>query len=240
MLNIVMPLAGEGSRFAKMGYKNPKPFIEVLGKYMALHVVDNINIPGAKYIFLIQSRHLEEFGASFIEELKKRSFVHDFEIIPIKEKTSGAACTVLLAKSFISNTDELLIINGDQIINDDFSKALVFFARKKADGGIWCFFNTSSKWSYVDIDSNRHIIRVAEKIPISNHATCGVYYFKHGKDWVTAAERMIEKNDKVNNEFYVAPVFNYLILEEKVILPWFVNEMHGIGTPEDLTNYLQT
>jgi len=238
MLNIVIPIAGEGSRFTKAGYKNPKPFIELLNKFMVLHVVDNINLPGAKYIFLCQNKHLKEFGAEFVQQLKDRSFVQDFEIIPVKETTEGAACTVLLAKPFINNTDELLIANGDQLIEDEFSKAIKFFARQKADAGIWCFFNTAMKWSYVSINSNRHITRVAEKQVISEHATCGVYYVRQGRFFVDAAENMIAKNDRVNNEFYVAPVFNYMILEEKKVVPWFVNEMHGLGTPEDLNAYL--
>ena len=240
MLNVLLPIAGQGSRFANVGYKNPKPFIEIHGKFMILHVLDNINIPGAKYIFLCQTAHLKEFGALFIEQLKQRTFIRDFDIVPVDGVTEGAACTVLKAKSLIDTNDELLIANGDQLLPDgDITRSVTYFERNRADAGMLCFFNKSMKWSYVTIEANRQISRIAEKIVISDHATCGIYYAKHGKCFVAAAERMIEKNDRVNNEFYVAPAFNYMILDEKAVLPYFVNEMWGLGTPEDLTSYLQ-
>lgn len=240
MLNIVLPIAGGGTRFATMGYKNPKPFIEIHGKFMILHVVDNINIPGAKYIFLCQKSHLELFGSDFIDQLKKRSFVQDFDLIPVEGVTEGAACTVLKAKPLIDNNDELLIANGDQLVPDgDIAKAVTHFEKRQADAGLLCFFNKHIKWSYVTVEADRTISRVAEKQVISDHATCGIYYAKHGRYWVEAAERMIEKNDRTNNEFYVAPSFNYIVLEGKKVVPYFVNEMHGLGTPEDLNLYLQ-
>lgn len=240
MLNILIPIAGEGSRFTKAGYINPKPFIEIYGKYMVLHVVDNIKIPGAKYIFLCQKSHLQQFGAEFIESLKERSFIKDFEIISLEEKTEGAACTALKAKPLINNNDELLIVNGDQILSEgDISKAVLYFERHNADAGILCFFNQHMKWSYVTLDPDRNITRIAEKTVISDHATCGIYYTKHGKYFVNAAEMMISKNDRVNSEFYIAPSFNYMILQEQKVIPYFVNEMASTGTPEDLANYLK-
>lgn len=238
-MNIVIPMAGAGSRFAKAGYKNPKPFISVLNKFMILHVIDNINIPGAKYIFLCQNEHLKSFGADFIEQIRQRTFVKDFEIIGIDGLTDGAACTVLKSKEYINNQDELLIVNSDQLVGfGDILNSVLMFEKNKADGGILCFFNKSIKWSYVNINDDRSITRVAEKQVISEHATVGIYYFKHGSDFVDNAENMIIKNDNVNGEFYVAPVYNYMVLEDKKISPYFINEMHGLGTPEDLDKFL--
>lgn len=240
MLNIVIPMAGAGSRFQKAGYKNPKPFINIMGKSMIFHVIDNITIPGARYIFICQKEHLKEFGDTFIENIKSRTFIRDFQIITVDGLTEGAACTVLKTKSFINNNDELLIVNSDQLIaKDDIRNSVLFFEHSNSDGGILCFFNKSIKWSYVSLNDHREIIEIAEKKVISDHATCGIYYFKHGSDFVNSAETMIEKNDRINNEFYVCPVYNYMILENKKIHPYFVNIMKGLGTPEDLELFLR-
>jgi dTDP-glucose pyrophosphorylase len=239
-INIVIPMAGAGIRFIKAGFKNPKPFINVLNKFMIFHVIDNINIPGAKYIFLCQKDHLKNFGSDFVDQIRKRTFIKDFEIIGIEGLTDGAACTVLKAKEFIDNRDELLIVNSDQLVgSSDIINSVLMFEKNKLDGGILCFFNKSIKWSYVNINDDRLITRVAEKQVISEHATVGIYYFKHGADFVSCAENMVSKNDRINGEFYVAPVYNYMILENKKLGPYFINEMQGLGTPEDLEVFLR-
>lgn len=239
-LNIVIPMAGAGSRFAKMGYKDPKPFIPVDGKFMISHVIDNINIPGAKYIFICQKEHLKEYGGAFVQYLKDKTFIKDFEILGIDGLTEGAAVTVLKAREFIDNNDELLVVNSDQLLgSDDILRAVSSFEKDGADGGIICFFNKSQKWSYVEINDRRLITRIAEKQPISEHATVGVYWFRKGSKFTECASAMIQKNDRVNGEFYLAPVYNYLIMEEGKISPYFINSFHGLGTPEDLDKFLE-
>jgi dTDP-glucose pyrophosphorylase len=236
-MNIVIPIAGDGLRFASAGYKNPKPFIDIDSKMMIIRVIENIGIMDAKYIFLCQKKHLADFGALFIKQLE--STLNDFEVIGIEGKTEGAACTVLLTKSFINNEDELIIANGDQLVGkDDIKNSVSFFSN--AEAGVLCFFARDTKWSYVSISDSRQITRVAEKEPISDHATCGIYYFKRGKIFVEAAEEMITRNDRVKNEFYVAPSFNYVIKSGYRVLPYFVNIMIGLGTPEDLQIYLNS
>ena len=238
MLNIVIPIAGNGSRFLNAGYNNPKPFIEFHNKFMAIHVAENIGISGAKYIFICQNSHLTNFGALFIEQLKK-THIKDFDIIPLHETTEGAACTILKVKELINNNDELLIVNGDQLLPfEEIQKSVHFFEKKEAHAGIMCFFNQDRKWSYVTINNLRMITKIEEKNPISDHATCGIYYLKHGKLFVDAVEKMIANNDRTNGEFYVAPALNYLISENRIIIPYFVNEMTGLGTPEDLEYFL--
>ena len=141
MLNIVIPAAGAGSRFTKLGYQNPKPFIDINGRSMLSRVVENIGIPGAKYIFLFQKKHLEIFGPSFIEEIKRRSFIKDFEIISTESLTQGAVSTALLSKPFIDNENELLIVNSDQLLEDgEILRGVRYFEGRKVDGGIICFF----------------------------------------------------------------------------------------------------
>lgn len=240
MINIVIPMAGAGSRFAKVGYKNPKPFIDVNGKFMIAHVIENIAIPGARYIFICQKEHLAKFGGEFAQYIKDNTSIKDFDIVGIDGVTQGAAETVLLVKELINNNDELLVVNSDQLLGShDILNSVRFFEKSNSDGGIVCFFNKSQKWSYVEINDRRLITRVVEKQPISEHATVGVYWYKKGSKFVECAEAMIQKNDRVNNEFYFAPTYNYLIIEGGKISPYFVNEFHGLGTPEDLDRYLE-
>ncbi len=238
-INIVIPMAGAGMRFSQAGYPEPKPFIPLLGKPMILHVVDNIGIPGATYIFICQKKHLEKYGTNFQEELRKRNFIKDFRIIEIDGITEGAACTVLKSEPYINSEKPLYIINSDQLVGEqDLRESVSHFIEKKSDGGIMCFFARHPKWSYAGLTPEGLIDKVIEKQVISDHATVGMYYFGKGADFVAAAKTMIDKNDRVNNEFYVAPTYNYLIKNGKSVHPYFINKMTGLGTPEDLDKHL--
>ena len=143
-----------------------------------------------------------------------------------------------MAKDLINNDEELLIANSDQII--EYSKENFNTIRRFTDfsASVFTFRAVHPKWSFVKTNSRGVVTEVAEKNPISDIATCGIYYYRKGSDFVKYAESMIEKDIRVNNEFYIAPVYNELILDEKTIIPFFVDEMHGLGTPEDLKKYL--
>jgi len=166
---------------------------------------------------------------------------NECEIIQVDRVTEGAACTALLARDLINNDDELVIANSDQWIDWDSRHFLAYMRARHADGGILTFFSTHPKWSFVRVDElSSRITEVAEKRPISNVATVGIYYFRRGRDFVAAADRMIQKNVRVNNEFYVAPTYNEMIADGKQIYPYPVAEMKGLGTPEDLERFLTT
>lgn len=229
-------MAGEGSRFAKEGYTFPKPLIDVNGKPMIQNVVENISFD-ADYIFLVRKSHLDKYPGlgSTLERITKGKTT----IVTVDSLTEGAACTALLAKDYINNDDDLLIANSDQIIEYSKENFVIIKDKISVDGIVFAFRSTHPKWSFVKLNKENYITEVAEKKPISDVATCGIYWYKRGKDFVSAAEQMIAKNIRVNNEFYVAPVYNEMISDGKFILPFFVDKMHGIGTPEDLTNYLK-
>jgi len=153
--------------------------------------------------------------------------------------TEGAAITVLLAEKMINNDEELIIANSDQIVDWNSQHFLSFMRKKEADGGIVTFISTHPKWSFVKVNDKGIVTEVAEKRPISNIATVGIYYFKKGRYFVNSANKMIAKNLRVNNEFYVAPTYNELISEGKTVLYYPVAEMRGLGTPEDLQNFIK-
>jgi dTDP-glucose pyrophosphorylase len=160
------------------------------------------------------------------------------EIVEVDDITEGAACTTLLAKEYINNETSLLIANSDQFIEWNSGETIYSFMSKGVDGGILTFESTHPKWSYVKIDGEGYVSEVAEKNPISNLATVGIYFWRKGSDYVRYAEQMIRENERVNGEFYICPVFNYAIRDNKKIRIRNVEQMWGLGTPEDLKNFV--
>lgn len=228
-LNVLIPMAGLGSRFAQQGYTFPKPLIDVNGKPMIQVVVENLNID-ANYIFLVQKEHYEKYNLKHLLTLIKPNCT----IIQVDGLTEGAACTALLAKDFIDNNNPLLIANSDQYIKWDSNETMYSFRNSNIDGGMLVFESLHPKWSFAKLDNNGFISEVAEKNPISNIASTGIYFYSKGSDFVKYAEQMIEKNIRVNNEFYICPVYNEFIKDGKKLNLKYVDEMWGIGTPEDL------
>jgi beta-phosphoglucomutase-like phosphatase (HAD superfamily)/dTDP-glucose pyrophosphorylase len=233
-LNILIPMAGAGSRFAEAGFTFPKPLIEVLGMPMIQAVVENLNIK-AQFIFIVQEKDYIKYNLAFLLNL----IAPECKIVRVEGLTEGAACTTLLAKSFIDSEKSLLLANSDQIINWDAAGTMYNFESSDIDGGILTFKSIHPKWSYARTDDTGFVQEVAEKKPISDQATVGVYYWRRGSDYVKYAEKMIESNDRVNGEFYVCPVFNYAIADGKKVKTINVEKMWGIGTPEDLEVYLR-
>lgn len=233
-LNILIPMAGRGSRFTEKGYVFPKPLIEVNGKPMIQLVVENINID-ANYIFIVLKEHIDKFNIDRMLKL----IVPDCKIVVTDGITEGAASTTLLAKEYIDNDAPLLIANSDQYIDWNPRETMYNFTSKDIDGGILTFNSTHPKWSYAKTDMDGNVTEVAEKNPISTNATVGIYYWKSGKNYVASAEDMINKNIRVNNEFYVCPVYNQAIENNQKIIIEEINEMWGIGTPEDLDTFLK-
>lgn len=227
-INILIPMAGEGKRFINAGYDKPKFLLEVFNKTVIQHVVESLNID-ANYIFLVQKKHLDQYQLKYLLNAIKKNCT----ILPIEELTEGAACTTLLAHDFINNKNPLIIANSDQFIEWNTSSTLYKFLQLNVDGGILTFKSNDPKWSYAKTDKYNNVIKVAEKKVISNQATAGVYYFKHGSKYVQYAKQMIKKNIRVNNEFYVCPVFNEAILDNKKIITHFIEKMWSLGTPED-------
>jgi HAD superfamily hydrolase (TIGR01509 family) len=233
-LNVLIPMAGAGSRFEQAGYTFPKPLIDVKGKPMIQTVIENLNIK-ANYIFIVQKSHREKYNLDTLLNL----LTPGCKVIEVDGVTEGAACTALLAKEFINNNSPLFFANSDQFVEWDSNEFMYKMNETDADGGIVTFRATHPKWSFAKVDENGLVTEVAEKNPISDIATVGYYYWKHGSDFVKYAEQMIEKNIRVNNEFYVCPVFNQAVEDCKQIRTFDVEGMWGLGTPEDLNYYLE-
>lgn len=233
-LNVLIPMAGAGSRFEKAGYTFPKPLIEVKNKPMIQVVVENLNLD-ANYIYVVQKSHREKYNLDTLLNL----LTPGCKIVETDGLTEGAACTALLAKEYIDNDNPLFFANSDQFVEWDSNEFMYKMQETNADGGIVTFKATHPKWSFAKVDENGLVTEVAEKNPISDIATVGYYYWKKGSDFVKYAEQMIEKDIRVNNEFYVCPVFNQAIEDNKQIRTFNTAGMWGLGTPEDLNYYLE-
>jgi len=194
-------------------------------------------VSDAEYIFLIRKEHIEKYHGLLgtLERITNGRFKH----VIVDKLTEGAACTALLASKMIDMSESLLIANSDQIISYEKENFENLKNLTNVDGIVWTFNDVHPKWSFVKTNARGFVTRVEEKNPISNIATCGIYWYRKGSDFVKYTKRMIEKNIRTNNEFYIAPVYNELINEGKSLIPFYVHKMHGIGTPEDLNNYLR-
>jgi NDP-sugar pyrophosphorylase family protein len=240
VLNIVVPMAGRGKRFVDAGYRIPKPLIPIRGKPMTQVVINNLRPHGRhRFIFLILREHAEAYGL----DRHLRAWVPDCEVLFVDQVTEGAACTVLLAKELIDSEQPLMIANCDQWVDVDINNYLAAQERERADGLIMTMWADDPKWSYIRFDRQGHIVEVVEKQVVSNEATVGIYNFRRGADFVWAAEQMIQKNLRVNNEFYVAPVYNELIAAGRKLIIYNVGEeyngMYGLGIPPDLAKFTE-
>ena len=183
----------------------------------------------------VQKSHYEQYNLH--ETLNQ--ITPNCKIVQVDGMTEGAACTTLLAKELVNNDDPLLMANSDQFVEWDSNEFMYSMVADNIDGGILTFTSTHPKWSYAKLDDDGFVTEVAEKKPISNIATVGIYYWKKGSDYVKYAEQMISKDIRVNNEFYVCPVFNEAVQDGKKIKTFDIENMWGLGTPEDLKYFLE-
>jgi dTDP-glucose pyrophosphorylase len=162
--------------------------------------------------------------------------------VEIDGLTEGAACTVLMARDLIDDDSPLMIANSDQYVDVDIDSYLGVLDADGLDGLIMTMWADDKKWSYVGLDETRMVTQVVEKEVISNEATVGIYNFRHGRSFVAAADSMIAGNERVNNEFYVAPTYNPLIRKGARVGIHSVGRvgdgMYGLGTPADLREFL--
>lgn len=231
-------MAGRGSRFQDAGYAFPKPLIDINGQTMIEVVVKNLRPEtDHKFIFICQKEHYEKYD---LHNILKNATNNKFEVVLINGITQGAACTVLCATQHINNDDDILIANSDQFVQFNINDFINESRENNKDGLIMTFKASHPKWSYARIDDKNKVLEVAEKKVISDKATVGIYYFKKGSDFVKSAQSMIKKNIQHNNEFYVCPVYNEVILSggQVHISDIKPEEMHGLGTPEDLDQFL--
>lgn len=233
-LRIVIPMAGEGKRFIEAGFSFPKPLIDIQGKPMIQWVVENINAD-ATFIFVVLKEHLEKYNLNYLLKL----IAPRCEIVALDKPTQGAALSVLEASHLFNDEYPVAIVNSDQVIEWNSNEFFYAMAADECDGGIVTFESTHPKWSFVKTGEDGFIAEVAEKKPISNQATAGVYYFKRGSDFVKYANQMIGLDIRTHGEFYICPVYNELLKDKKKVRAFPVQKVWSLGTPEDVRAFLE-
>jgi dTDP-glucose pyrophosphorylase len=231
-LNVVIPMAGLGHSFYKAGYTFPKPLIDINGKTMIQIVMENLNIE-ANYYFLVDKGsyikyHLDKYLNILAPNCK---------VIPVEsgiQCDSGAAVTVAQAAHYIDNDNPLLIANADQFLEWNSNEFMYSMLSDTVDGGIATFKSNHPKWSFVTLDEHGFVNRVEEKIPISEIATCGLYYWAKGSDFVKYLMQMLDKGIMTDKQYYIAPVYNEALADGKKIKIFPVKKMWSLGTPEDV------
>lgn len=234
-MNILIPMAGEGTRFPRDSYKIPKPLIEIQGQPMIQRAVESLNLPG-KYYFVVRKDSYYDQVCSLLHKI-----LPDPKIISVEETTQGPAASCLLFKDFINNEEELVVVNCDQIMWWDSELFLSTARYYKYDGVIVTYSTTTPKNSYARINRNGFVEEIKEKEVISNISLNGIHYWRKGKYFVQSAESMIEENDRApNGEFYVGPSYNHMVRAGlKVGIHHIPNWQHNpVGVPEDLETYL--
>jgi len=229
-MNILIPMAGLGSRFSSVGYDVPKPLIKIENKPMIQLAVETLGFEG-NYIFVIKKDHLIK---NKIKKLVKNS-----TIIEIDYTTEGPASSALLAKEYINNDEELIIANCDQIMWWDPDIVLKQIRSTNYDGVVITYHENTPKNSYASVNRKGEVKEIKEKEVISNISLNGIHYWKKGNFFISSAEKMINKDIRYNNEFYIGPTYNQLINRGyKIGIYHIPNEMHNaVGTPEDLNLY---
>lgn len=235
-INVLIPMAGQGSRFVQAGYTDTiKPLINVNGKFMVELVIDKLEID-AHFIFVVKEEHC----AAYDLENKLLGLNLNCKIVKTQGVQQGTVHSILAAKDVINNNEKLLIVNSDQIWDWDSSSFYNHINNENIDGSMITFVDDTKnpKFSFAKLNEEGFVTEVAEKNPISNLGTAGIYYYKSGHEFVKYAEQMIHKNIRVNNEFYVAPVYNEYIQDDKKIKTFNCNKLIELGTPEALECYL--
>lgn len=240
-LHIIMPMAGEGSRFLKEGWTTPKPLIQLHGVPLFKRAIGSVladEIP-MKYSFIVRQNHIDKY------QIDKgiQSFLPEANIFSVQQTTRGAVETCLMAESAIDDSDAVLVMDCDLEFRskrfiERIETALAKSGNEAEGGALVSFESDSPKYSYAEIDENNVVIRTAEKEVISNHALCGAYFFSSGRRFKQVAHQLMNEQNFAKPEYYVSLLYNYLIAAGEKIYLAPMEEYYSYGTPEELKRYL--
>lgn len=240
-LHIIMPMAGEGSRFLKEGWTTPKPLIELHGVPLFKRAIGSVAVEGApmKYSFIVRKEHIEMYHID--EQIK--AILPDANVFYVEKTTRGAVETCLIAESAISQEDAIVVMDCDlEFRSKDYVKGIKEILETpsdKANGGMLVSFESNEpRYSYAAVDDKMRVLRTAEKEVISNHALCGAYFFSSANSFLNAAHRLLNEPVFTKPEFYVSLLYNYLLADDEIVKLATMEEYYSYGTPEELKCYL--
>lgn len=234
-MKIIITMAGRGQRFRDAGYAMPKYMIDALGKslfeWSMLSLQDFFS---NEFIFIVRE---EDDAAGFIKSKCEKLGIKNFRITPLPAITDGQATTVLAAAGYLNMNDSFAVYNIDTYIVEGELRWMDL----KGDGFIPGFQAEGSKWSFISMDENNKVTDIAEKVPISDIATLGFYYFSSFALYNAFYEKTFKDNlNLVNGEKYIAPIYKVLIEANKPVYGSVIpsKKVWGLGTPDDLIFFL--
>lgn len=235
-MNIIVLMAGPSKNFEDQGYIYPKYLLEMNGEPIIQRVIEGLKPLNANLSFVIRK---EDDDKAYIGSTLQ-ILAPNCSIYKVGEQTKGAVCSALFAIDSINNDDELIVLNGDQLVKKGLPEAIAEFRTKELDGGIVVFRSVHPRWSYVALDENGYVNETSEKRPISDIATAGCYYFRHGKDFVNAAFNTIRKDVNYDGKYYICSTYNELILKQQKVGVYEIAKKDYISfaTPQMYDNYL--
>ncbi|RHM09618.1 hypothetical protein DWZ81_10420 [Parabacteroides merdae] len=240
-LHIIMPMAGEGSRFLKEGWTTPKPLIELNGQPLFKHAISSVTDKDIqmKYSFIVRQEHIDKY------QIDKgiRSFLPEANLFSVVKTTRGAVETCLIAENAIADDDAVIVMDCDlefrskkfmEIIKQILNKPI-----EEATGGALVSFESNEpRYSYAALGEDGFVARTAEKEVISNHALCGAYFFASGRRFKQIAHLLLAEPAFTKPEYYVSLLFNYLLKDGEKVWLAPMEEYYSYGTPEELKRYL--
>jgi len=240
-LHIVMPMAGEGSRFANAGWTTPKPLIELNGQPLFKHAISSVAAEGIemKYSFIVRHEHIEKYGI----DAGIKSFLPEANIFSVMKTTRGAVETCLMAESAIADDDAVIVMDCDLEFRSvkfiEIIRSILSLPSIQAEGGALVSFESyQPKYSYAELGEDGYVKRTAEKEVISNHALCGAYFFSTGKRFKQIAHQLLDEPEFKKPEYYVSLLYNYMLQAGEKVQLAPMEEYYSYGTPEELQRYL--
>ena len=240
-LHIIMPMAGEGSRFRNAGWTTPKPLIELKGKPLFVRAIESVKVPGApmKYSFIVRQEHIDEYGV----DQSIREILPEAHIYSVLQTTRGAVETCLMAEENIADDDAVVVMDCDlefrsEKYRDIITQALKTPGETASGGGLVSFESDLPKYSDAEIGEDGLVKRTAEKEVISNHALCGAYFFASGKEFKRVAHQLLNAPVMEKPEFYVSLLYNYLLREGAPVKLAPMEMYRSYGTPEELSEWM--
>ena len=234
-MNIVIPMAGIGSRFSEAGFTLPKPLIDVNGEPMIVKALKSLHLPGNYHFVIRKDEHTTKIRETITALLPLAKFIE------VDQTTSGPASSVLLFENDINNEEELVVANCDQILWWNAEMFLHNARHHALEGLLVTYYSDTPKNSYARLNRKGLVTEVREKKVISTVSLNGIHYWRRGRNFVASAKEMISLKDTApNGEFYVGPTYNYLIKQNfRIGIYHIPNEQHhAVGTPEDLAKYI--
>lgn len=240
-LHVIMPMAGEGSRFLKEGWTTPKPLIELKGIPLFKRAIGSVAVEGVpmKYSFIVRKEHIDKYQID--EQIK--AILPNANMFYVEKTTRGAVETCLIAESAISDQDSVIVMDCDlEFRSKGYIDGIIEILEKpvgQVNGGMLASFESSEpRYSYAEIDKNMIVKRTAEKEVISNHALCGAYFFSSAKGFLDAAHKLMNEPAFTKPEYYVSLLYNYLLANGETVRLATMEEYYSYGTPEELKRYL--